>query len=142
LPINGGVLTGILTAPGFSTNGTDSFANVNKNGSYIIKVNEKNISSWVKGFHIYNWSDEYMASLGFSGSVGTESVSSAVQDFYVGEKYTTDKRWLTLTSEGRLSIANLVVKEGVSYGDTDPNIGDSGKPINGVTGQLYFVVTG
>jgi hypothetical protein len=142
LPINGGVLTGTLTAPGFSTNGTDSFTTINKNGSYIIKVNEKSISSWSRGIHVHNWSGEYMASVGFTGSAGTESAPSAIQRFYVGEKYTADKHWLTLTPEGRLSIANLVVKEGVSYGDTDPNIANDGKPISGIAGQLYFVVTG
>lgn len=142
LPLNGGVLTDDLIAPNFSTDGTDSRATVTKNGSYLIEVNEKTISSWVRGIHVFNSSGDYMASLGFSGSEGTESSPSVIQRFYVGEKYSTDKHWLTLTPEGRLSIANLVVKQGISYGDTDPNIANSGKPISGIAGQLYFVVVG
>lgn len=47
------------------------------------------------------------------------------------------------TISGNL-IANgaIIVKDGVSYGNTDPNIANDGGPLNGTTGQLYFVITG
>lgn len=51
------------------------------------------------------------------------------------------------TSGGTISgnlTANgaIIVKQGVSYGNTDPNVANNGGPLNGTTGQLYFVVTG
>lgn len=51
------------------------------------------------------------------------------------------------TSGGTISgnlTANgaIIVKQGVSYGNIDPNIANSGGPLSGTTGQLYFVITG
>ena len=138
LPITGGTLTGAIKAPSFSTNGSSSFGTVSQGGSYIIKINQDSISSWSRGLHIYNWSDSYLASIGFSGSQGTSTTPSTIKNFYVGENYNSNKHWLTLTPEGRLSVSSVVVS---SYGKNDPNTANNGSPIAGVAGQLYFVLT-
>lgn len=47
------------------------------------------------------------------------------------------------TISGNL-VANgaIIVKDGVSYGKTNPNTANNGQPISGTVGQLYFVVAG
>lgn len=145
LPITGGTVSGSINASEsinastFSTNGTSTFGKITQGGSYVIKINQEDVGSWSRGFHIYNWSDDYMASMGFSGTKGTLEAPSTLKNFYVGENYSSDKHWLTLTPEGILSVTSVVVD---SYGEIDPNIGNNGSPIAGVPGQLYFVITG
>ena len=138
LPITGGTVSGSIDASGFSTNGTSTFGKMTQGGSYVIKINQENVPVWSRGFHIYDWSDNYMASMGFSGTKGTSEAPSTLKKFYVGESYSSDKHWLTLTPEGVLSVTSVVVD---SYGKIDPNIANNGSPIEGVAGQLYFVVT-
>lgn len=145
LPITGGTVSGSINATGsinaavFSTNGTTTYGKMTQSGSYVVKINQENVSAWYRGLHIYNWSDSYMASMGFGGTKGTSETPSTIKHFYVGASYSSDKHWLTLTPEGVLSVRSVVVN---SYGEINPNIANNGSPIEGVAGQLYFVIAG